>query len=148
MGTQGGRPAHYESPEELESRINEYFDYIRGEWHNEDTIDEDGKPAKIRVWHRPPEPATITGMCLYLGFESRQSFHDYANREKFSYTIKKARLRIEAEYEKSAQLAKVPTFHIFALKNLGWSDKQEIDHTSGGEKIEPTRIVFGKPGGD
>ena len=45
--------------------------------------------------------------------------------------------------KKAMQLAKNPTGHIFALKNLGWSDKQEIDHTSGGEKIEPTKIVFG-----
>jgi len=29
------------------------------------------------------------------------------------------------------------------MKNrFGWRDKQEIDHTSGGEKMEPTRIVF------
>ena len=34
---------------------------------------------------------------------------------------------------------------IFWLKNRQpgrWRDKQEIDHTSGGEKMEPTRIVF------
>lgn len=29
-----------------------------------------------------------------------------------------------------------------------YGDKLDIDHTSGGEKIEPTRIVFGKNGGD
>lgn len=37
----------------------------------------------------------------------------------------------------------------FWLKNRKsdrWRDKQEIDHTSGGEKIEPTRIVFGSKG--
>lgn len=37
------------------------------------------------------------------------------------------------------------TAQIFWLKNRrkrDWRDKQEIDHTSGGEKIEPTRIVF------
>ena len=37
------------------------------------------------------------------------------------------------------------TAQIFWLKNRrkrDWRDKQEIDHTSGGEKMEPTRIVF------
>ena len=37
------------------------------------------------------------------------------------------------------------TAAIFWLKNRrkrDWRDKQEIDHTSGGEKMEPTRIVF------
>lgn len=29
-----------------------------------------------------------------------------------------------------------------------YGDKIDIDHTSGGEKIEPTRIVFGKPSED
>lgn len=35
----------------------------------------------------------------------------------------------------------------FWLKNRQsrrWADKQEIDHTSGGEKIQPTAIVFSK----
>jgi len=37
------------------------------------------------------------------------------------------------------------TAQIFWLKNRRrneWRDKQEIDHTNGGEPFEPTRIVF------
>lgn len=45
------------------------------------------------------EPATWTGLALYLGFESRQSLQDYKSREGFSYPIKKALLRIEENYE-------------------------------------------------
>lgn len=140
---QVGRPLMYKDKEELEAKIKEYFEWIQGEFRWDKDFNEDGSEVNVKVWEREPEPATITGLCLFLGFESRQSFHDYQSRKEFSYTLKKARLRIENEYEKSAIYAKVPTFHIFALKNLGWSDKQEIDHTSGGDKIEPTKIVFG-----
>lgn len=96
-----GRPPLYKEPEEMQERINEYF-----------------------LLNEVP---TITGLCLHLGFESRQSFYDYQEKPKFTYTIKKARLMIENEYEKAGLNAKSPTFHIFALKNLGWSDKMEVD---------------------
>ena len=131
----GGRPPHYKTPEELQVKIDEYFEYIQGE--KGDPIDAvvDGKVIQVVNWIREPEPATITGLCLFLGFESRQSFHDYGERDGFSYTIKKARLRIENEYEKNAQFAKTPTFHIFALKNLGWLDKQVIDQNVTGIEI-------------
>jgi hypothetical protein len=68
---------------------------------------------------------TITGLCLYLGFDSRQSFYDYEQKVEFSYIIKKARLRIENHYEQCLQYGNV-TGAIFPLKNMGWSDKQEI----------------------
>lgn len=84
---------------------------------------------------------TITGLCYYLGFESRQSFYKYELNEAFSYIIKKARLRIEQHYEESLQL-EAPTGSIFALKNMGWVDKNEIDHTSKGEKLQAPQIVF------
>lgn len=139
----GGRPPMFESPQSLQAKVDEYFVWIQGDKETICDSDDEGKPVDREVFTRWPEPPTITGLCLFLGFESRQSFYDYGNRDGFSYTIKRARLRVENEYEKAMQLAKNPTGHIFALKNLGWSDKQEIDHTTGGEKMEPTKIIFG-----
>lgn len=77
------------------------------------------------------ETITITGLALYLGFESRQSFYDYEENELFSYTIKRARLRVENGYEKMLhrQEGQV-TGPLFALKNLGWTDRQEIKQTT------------------
>jgi len=69
---------------------------------------------------------TITGLAYHLGFESRQSFYDYEKRENFSYTIKRARMFIENEYEKLL-ISNNTTGAIFALKNFGWTDKQEVD---------------------
>jgi hypothetical protein len=65
---------------------------------------------------------TITGLCLHLGFCSRQSFYDLEKvSDAFSYTIKRARLQIEHEYE--IHLVYGNTIGgIFGLKNFGWID--------------------------
>lgn len=99
-----GRPPKYKDKEELQSKVDEYFDQ---------------EDVKI----------TISGLCHYLGFESRQSFYDLQKNETFSYTIKRARNRIEQYYEEHL-LERNATGAIFALKNFGWSDKQEIESTN------------------
>lgn len=125
-----GRPLEYETVDELQAKIDEYFDNIKGEFHFEaapvETDEDEGKD--IKVWDRYPEPPTITGLTLFLGFESRQSFYDYKNKTEFSYTIKRARLKVENSYELFLIQSKNPTGAIFALKNLGWADKQIIEH--------------------
>jgi hypothetical protein len=72
---------------------------------------------------------TMTGLAIFLGFESRQSLYDYENRPKFSYTIKRARLFIECEYEE--MLRTNPVGAIFALKNFNWTDRQDLHHSGG-----------------
>ena len=110
----GGRPRLYDSEEEMQNEINKYF---------YDCTAND-------------EPLTITGLALHLGFESRQSILDYEKNDKFSCTIKRARMRIENSYEKMLQ-NNSPTGAIFALKNFGWKDRQELDHTTNGKDISP-----------
>ena len=120
----GGQPPKYETPEEFYNKGLEYFK----------NLSSDSKP-------------TITGLCLYLGFESRQSFHDYKNRDGFSYAVKRLRMMIEHEYEKKLDNRDYATAGVvFALKQLDWSDKQEIDHTTNGKDVNssPTQIVFTK----
>lgn len=139
-----GHPPIFKSDQDLSNKIEEYFFFIEGEYDVIDYIDLLGQPDKKRVYTRKPETPSITGLALYLGFESRQSVYDYEKRGEFSYTIKKARLRVEAAYEQ-ALLSKYSTGAIFALKNFGWSDKQEIDHTSNDGSMSPkTKIVFSK----
>lgn len=99
----------YKNPEDLAYKIKEYFGSLRIEGHDD-------------------VPATITGLAFYLGFESRQSFYDYEKKEDFSYIIRRARLMVECEYEKKLS-GNSPTGSIFALKNMGWSDRQEIAHS-------------------
>lgn len=138
-----GRPPVYKTPEEFNSKVEEYFEYIQGDFTEYE--DEETGETK-REYIRYPEPSTITGLALFLGFESRQSFYDYEKNGEFSYTVKRSRLRIENGYEKNLSNPKMQSAGtIFALKNLGWSDKQEIDNTSSdGSMTPPTQIVFTK----
>jgi len=96
----GGKPPFYATPEELELSIETYFATLK-----------------------KGQPATITGLALYLGFESRQSFYDYEKREPYTYTIRRARLAIESLYEAALTTAKSAQGAIFALKNFGWRDE-------------------------
>jgi hypothetical protein len=99
-----GRPALFKSEEELELMIQEYFN------------------------NTPDHEITITGLALYLGFASRQSLHDYEEKDKYSYIIKRARLTVANSYEKELRRGDKPAAGIiFGLKNIDkWTDKQEI----------------------
>lgn len=81
---------------------------------------------KIAEYFFERQCPTISGLAHYLGFESRQSFYDYEQKEDFTYTIRKIRLFMESIYEERLQ-GNSPTGAIFWLKNAGWTDKQEID---------------------
>ena len=110
-----GRPPKYKDVESLQSAIDNYFNNLP----EKDKIL--GSGIKVSV----PVP-TISGLCYELGYESRKSFYDLEKVDKFSYTIKRARLFIEKEYEEQLQVGNT-TGAIFALKNMGWKDKTEID---------------------
>ena len=76
---------------------------------------------------------TITGLALAVGFADRQSLYDYQARPEFSGVVKRARTVVENDYEKRLGLSS-PTGAIFALKNMGWSDRQshELSGPDGG----------------
>ena len=77
---------------------------------------------------RTNESINLTGLILALGLSSRQSLAEYEDREEFSDSVKRAKLRCEHEYEKKL-VGPNPTGAIFALKNFGWSDKQNVEVT-------------------
>lgn len=76
------------------------------------------------------EPLTITGLCLALGFVSREGFYHYGREyPEFSDSVKRSRLIVEHSYEISLKRGVGNAASIiFALKNMGWSDRQEIAH--------------------
>ena len=109
-----GRPPHYETPKDLQKAIDKYFDNVPTR-----TIHAGDTQIEIPV-------VTITGLTLSLGFCDRSSFYDYEKRDEFSYTIKRARLMVENDYEMQLRTSSQGQAGvIFGLKNLGWSDKQE-----------------------
>jgi dihydrodipicolinate synthase/N-acetylneuraminate lyase len=90
------------------------------------------------VWDREPEPATISGMALFLGLSSKREFEAYEETGRHATILKQGRLRVEAAYE--ARLYQTPTGVIFALKTMGWTDKPEtrkpISETDNTLKVE------------
>lgn len=90
------------------------------------------------------EPMTQTGMAMWLGFKSRQSFYDYAKRPEFEEAVKWARLVVENAYEQRLTTLRNPGGAIFALKNQGWSDRQQLEHMGedgGPIHVEVTRRI-------
>ena len=69
------------------------------------------------------------GLAYALGFCERRSLNDYVGyNDKTSTPIKRAMLRLEAMYESMLHKQSC-TGAIFALKNRGWTDKTEIEHS-------------------
>lgn len=97
-----GRPNKISKKEELQDKIDKYF-----------------KECDMKS-----EPYTITGLCIALNI-CRDTLCEYAKKEEFSDTIKKAKLRVENYLEKHL-ITDGGTGIIFNLKNnFGWKDKQE-----------------------
>lgn len=147
MRAKAGRPPKYNNADDLAFKIEQYFEYVKGEFEEIESLDPmTFKTIIIKHWIREPERITINGLALFLGFESRQSLYDYKEKKQFSYSIKRALTKIEQQYENQL-FERNPAGAIFALKNFGWRDKQEIDHTSKGESIVWNEVKTYKDGG-
>jgi len=84
----GGQPPMYATVEELQNKVQEYFNSVKPKVT---PAKEEGEEDEIKY----EEPVTVSGLAYFLGFESRQSLYDYEKRSEFSYIVKRARLRIE-----------------------------------------------------
>ena len=107
-------PSIVNSPQEFAELATDYFDECK----------ENG------------EGLTMTGLALALGFASRQSIHDYSKREGYEYVTSLARLHVENSYEKMLQNQHIGG-PVFALKQMGWSDKQDLALTSPDGSMSP-----------
>jgi len=126
----GGRPPRFKNPKDMEVLIDKYFvdcpDYRQ--------VVNEGIVTRV------PCP-TISGMCLYLGFCDRHAMWEYEKKPEFSAAIKKAREKIRGVYEAMLHSSS-PTGAIFALKNLGYSDRQPGEE--GGSVVNQTiTVIYG-----
>ena len=72
-------------------------------------------------------PVPIVAEFAYLNNIRRQSLYDHAG---LSDAVKRMIDKKEFQLEKLAMANKINgTFAIFSLKQLGWSDKHEIEHS-------------------
>lgn len=124
----GGRPAMYQTPEEMQTKVDEYFETQVG---IKVLKDKDGNIIYNVLTGEPimeEVPPTQSDLALFLGFKDRQSLYDYAKRsEEFSCVIKKAGTRIDAYAERRLFTKPKPTGEIFYLKNRGWTAEEKRD---------------------
>jgi hypothetical protein len=108
MNRKVGRPKAFGTPKDLVKVLNEYFSTTK------------------------EEEITITGLCIALRI-NKDTFYEYMKKDKYKDIINEARMLVENSYELS--LRKYGrSGDIFALKNFGWKDKQELEQTT--RKIE------------
>lgn len=114
------RPPIFETPEEFDQAASDYF-------------------ALCEAKERMP---TVNGLALALGFNSRQSLLNYAEKPEFLDTVKAVRTRLEAEWEQKLGGPNAAGT-IFWLKNQGWSDKTEQTITA--EVVSKVERAIVKP---
>jgi hypothetical protein len=104
---------YYSNPDDLQLMIDAYFDSI--------------KPVTIKAkgGDFSYTPFTISGLALFCGFCSRQSFYDMEKEKTYSYIINNAKLRMTNHIESSLQNGVSTYGNVFWLKNHGWIDKTE-----------------------
>ena len=108
-----GRPLKFQSVEELQTKIDAFFAECEAK----------------------EEPFTITGLALALD-TTRQCLINYEDRPEFLDAIKRAKLRVENDYEKALR-KNGRAGDIFGLKNFGWKDDANVN--VGGQEDNPIR---------
>ena len=105
-----GRPRKFETVEELQNAVNEYFQSCFEE-------DENGKLWQAR-------PFTVTGLSNALDVDRKTLLrYEKEFEEPFRHTVKKAKNYIEQYNEERLALNKNAVGIIFNLKNnFGWED--------------------------
>lgn len=91
-----GRPPKFESPAEMQKKVDAYFKSCEGEIAEDP---ETGRPMVdkrgnvVYIGRRPP---TVTGLALALGFLTRKSLLDYeVKNDRYMVILKRAKTRIE-----------------------------------------------------
>lgn len=128
MAHPGGRPVKFKTVEEMQKKIDEYFDHCDNrikQIHSKDG----GESFAISN----PEPYTMAGLAYSLGL-SRQSLIDYKNKDEFFDAIKDARAKVEFDVERRMNDKETftPGLIFNAKNNFAWKEqietKQELTH--------------------
>lgn len=124
MAHAGGRPLKFKSVEELQNKIDAYFEYC----------DSNNKPY------------TVSGLALALDTD-RITLIRYEERDEFSNTIKRAKQKVENQFEERAICGEYnPTMAIFLMKNnFKYEDKvqQEVKVTERTKAEKLSDELFG-----
>lgn len=128
-----GMTPMYTSVEEIESKIEQYFENCKGypltDNEGNQIFNKFGLPVFIDV-----HPPTVTGLALALGFTSRQALLNYQAKLEFVDTITRAKARVEQYAEERLFDRDGSNGAQFSLRNnfKGWdADKKNDDSGDG-----------------
>lgn len=132
-----GRPLKFETPEELQEKIDKYFEscfrpvrvLLKDTSMYTNLTDENGDIVKEQY-----KPFTMSGLAYALGID-RRTLLNYSKKDEFFPTISRAKQRCEIYAEERLYDRDGNRGAIFSLTNNfnDWSDKQTVDTTK-----EPT----------
>lgn len=128
MAEKVGRPPMYKSKEEIQEKIDKYFEECKGtvltDKDGNIMFDKYGMPIVINA-----KPLTITGLALALGFNSRQALLNYQVKDEFNDTITRAKAIVEQYAEERLYDKDGANGAKFSLANnfSGWKEKQSIE---------------------
>lgn len=125
-----GRPPMYETPEEMQIIIDEYFNKCDGEI----LLDSNGDPM-LNKYNEPifynKKAYTVTGLALALGFTSRQALINYQHKDRFVDTVTRAKMRCQEYAENRLYDKEGSNGAKFSLSNnFGWFEKQIIENNN------------------
>lgn len=128
-----GRPKKYNTAEEMQKVIDEYFESCFKEdlkFNSDKQYYEPKKDYKGNVIKYQYKPFTITGLANALGL-TRQSLLNYSKEEEFFDTITRAKQKVEEYVEERLFDRDGVNGARFNLVNnfKNWSEKQEVDTT-------------------
>lgn len=128
-----GMTPKYTSVEEIESKIEQYFEDCKGypltDEKGKQIFNKFGSPIFIDV-----HPPTVTGLALAIGFTSRQALLNYQAKPEFVDTITRAKARVEQYAEERLFDRDGSNGAQFSLRNnfKGWdADKKNDDSGDG-----------------
>jgi hypothetical protein len=131
-----GRRPLYETPEQLQAAVDEYFRKCEGV----PVDDKNGVPVtkrngrQLRAEEVPP---TLTGLALCCGYKNRETFTRQKNRSAaFNDVVLVARLRIADYYERALMDSDTFDGAAFMLSMaFGWRKRKA-------EEQEPPKVVI------
>lgn len=118
----GGRPRAFNSPEEMQRLLDEYFEIKSG--HKKTVILKDGTLVEVPY----PEPVHIAGICAYLGI-TYETLGQYQKQDGYSEPITRAKLMCE-EYAVNMCFKGNNKADFVLQNNFKWRNRSETENKS------------------
>lgn len=130
-----GRKPRFSSPEEMQEKIDAYFEDCEGtvllDGNGDPVLTKFGEPVIMGA-----HPPTVTGLALALGFTSRQALLNYQAKRAFVDTVTRAKSRIEEYAERRLYDRDGARGAEFTLKyNFKWAQEERGDTGDSGTGV-------------